>query len=111
MSNLTSDAMAEGEDLLQGFVEQVDILAPAGLTCVVTRYPEYYRIAEHLARFTDAPIGMAMGADTLRAVLDGARSFADRVPALIGTALEGGQLATRDQELSLELDLKAVVYD
>jgi len=70
MSNLTSDAMAEGEDLLQGFVEQVDILAPAGLTCVVTRYPEYYRIAEHLARFTDAPIGMAMGADTLRAVFD-----------------------------------------
>jgi hypothetical protein len=70
MSNLTAAALAEGEDLLHGFVEQVDILAPAGLTCVVTRYPEYYRLAEHLVRFTEAPIGMAMGADTLRAVFD-----------------------------------------
>ena len=70
MSNLTAAALEEGEDLLQGFVEQVDILAPAGLTCVVTHYPEYYRIAEQFVRFTEAPIGMAMGADTLRAVFD-----------------------------------------
>jgi hypothetical protein len=70
MSNLTTSAQDEGEDLLHGFVEQVDILAPAGLTCVVTRYPEYYRIAEQLVRFTEVPIGMAMGADTLRAVFD-----------------------------------------
>jgi len=70
MSNLTASAQDEGENLLQGFVEQVDILAPTGLTCVVTRYPEYYRIAEQFVRFTEAPIGMAMGADTLRAVFD-----------------------------------------
>jgi hypothetical protein len=70
MSNLTAAAAAEGEDLLHRFVEQVDILAPAGLTCVVTRYPEFYRLAEYLIRFTQAPIGLAMGADTLRAVFD-----------------------------------------
>jgi hypothetical protein len=70
MSNLTAEVRDEREGLLQGFVEQVDVLAPAGLTCVVTRYPEYYRIAEHLARFSDAPIGMSLGADTLRAIFD-----------------------------------------
>jgi len=61
--------------------------------------------------FGAASLALFERADVLRAALDGARPFADRVPALIGTALEGGQLATRDQELSLELDIKAVVYD
>jgi hypothetical protein len=70
MSNLTASARREGEELLRGFTERVDILAPSGLTCVVTRYPEFYGVVEHLAKFTEEPIGMTMGADTLRAVFD-----------------------------------------
>ncbi len=50
-------------------------------------------------------------AEALRAALDGQRPFAGRVPQLIGLALEGGLFTSRDQELFLELDLKAVCVD
>jgi len=70
MSSLTAPEQGDAGDVPQRFLERVDILAPVGLTCVVTRYPEYYRIAEQFAQFTKAPIGMTMGADTLRAVFD-----------------------------------------
>jgi len=79
-----------------------------------------YLFALHLRlRVQDQPAGtlgpaaeelLAQG-DALRALLDGRRPFATRVPRLIGLALEGGELTSRDQDLSLELDLKAVVYD
>jgi len=70
MSSLTAPEEVEEGDALQRFLESVDILAPVGLTCVVTSFPEYYRIAEQLTHFTKAPVGMTMGADTLRAVFD-----------------------------------------
>ena len=79
-----------------------------------------YLFALHLRqRVQDLPTGtlgpaakelLAQG-DGLRALLDGRRPFAARVPQLIGLALEGGELTSRDQDLSLELDLKAVVHD
>ena len=79
-----------------------------------------YLFALHLRlRVQDQPAGtlgpaaeelLAQG-DALHALLDGRRPFAARVPQLIGLALEGGELTSRDQDLSLELDLKAVVYD
>ena len=79
-----------------------------------------YLFALHLKeRVQDQPAGtlgpaakalLAQG-NALRAALDGRRPFADRVPQLIGLALDGGELTSRDQELSLELDLKAVVHD
>jgi len=79
-----------------------------------------YLFALHLRqRVQDQPAGtlgpaskaLRAQGDALRAALDGRRPFAARVPQLIGLALEGGELTSRDQDLSLELDLKAVVYD
>ena len=79
-----------------------------------------YLFALHLRqRVQDQPAGtlgpagkaLLAQADVLRAALDGRRPFADRVPQLVGLALDGGELTSRDQDLSLELDLKAVCVD
>lgn len=79
-----------------------------------------YLFALHLRqRVQDQPAGtlgpagkaLLAQADVLRAALDGRRPFAARVPQLVGLALNGGELSSHDQDLSLELDLKAVVHD
>ncbi len=89
MSNLV--AGSEGAPALHEFLEQVDILALAGLPCVITRYPEFYRVAEYLARHTREPVGMVMGADTLKAVFD--EQYYEDLP---GGLLEGmGRLFKR----------------
>ena len=79
-----------------------------------------YLFALHLRqRVQDHPAGtlgpaakeLLAQADVLRAALDGRRPFAARVPQLVGLALDGGEFSSRDQDLSLELDLKAVCVD
>jgi len=67
-SNLTAESA--GSPVLRDFLERADTLALAGLTCVITEYPEHYRVADCLARHTQEPIGMVMGANILREVFD-----------------------------------------
>lgn len=89
MSNLMTESC--GSTVLHDFLEQVDTLALVGLPCVITRYPEFYRVADYLARHTREPIGMVMGANILGEVFN--ESYYEDLP---GGLLEGmGRLFKR----------------
>jgi hypothetical protein len=89
MSNLTTSP--QGGTSLPEFLERVDTLALVDLPCVITRYPEYYRVAEYVARHTREAIGMVLGANILRELFD-ERYYED----LSGGLLEGmGRLFKR----------------
>jgi hypothetical protein len=66
MSNLAH----EGQVDLSDFLSRADVLATTGHTVMVSDFPEYYRLAAYLFRYTTRRVGLAMGAMNLRAIFD-----------------------------------------
>jgi hypothetical protein len=62
--------LAQGEVDLADFLSRADVLATTGHTVMVSDFPEYYRLAAYLFRYTNRPIGLAMGALNLRDIFD-----------------------------------------
>ncbi len=56
---------AEGDVCLDDFIARADALAPTGHLVMISDFPEYYRLAEYLYRYTHCPIGLALGLSTL----------------------------------------------
>jgi hypothetical protein len=52
------------------FLARADILGALGLDVLISRFEPYYELAEYLARYTDALIGLAVGIPALRQVAD-----------------------------------------
>ena len=59
-----------GDVCLEDFVSRAEVLATTGHTVMISDYPEYYRLAAYLSRYTDRPIAMAMGLATLKSLFD-----------------------------------------
>lgn len=59
-----------GEVCLADFVSRAEVLATTGHTVMISDFPEYYRLAAYLSRYTDKPIAMAMGLNTLQRLFD-----------------------------------------
>lgn len=66
MHNLARD----GEVDLADFISRADVLGAAGHTVLVSDFFEYYRLAEYLFRYTQKPIGIAMGLNALQALFE-----------------------------------------
>lgn len=54
----------------EDFLARADILRALGFDVLISRFEPYYELAEYLARYTDAPIGLAVGLPTVRQVAD-----------------------------------------
>jgi len=52
------------------FLARADILAALGLDVLISRFEPYYQVAEYLARYTDRPIGIAVGLPSVRQIAD-----------------------------------------
>lgn len=78
MHSLTS----EGDVCLDDFISRADTLATTGHVVMISDFPEYYRLAEYLYRYTHSPIALVMGLSTLKALFN---------PDFYGE-LEGGML-------------------
>jgi hypothetical protein len=52
------------------FLARADILGALGFGVLISRFEPYYQLAEYLARYTDALIGLAVGLPGLRQVAD-----------------------------------------
>src|SRR3954469_20208930 len=52
------------------FLARADILGALGLDVMISRFEPYYQLAEYLARYTDALIGLAVGLPAVRQVAD-----------------------------------------
>lgn len=62
--NLRQLATGEAIDH-QDFLDRADTLAPLGRAVLVSNFRRYHRLAAYLARYTQRPIGLAMGAGKL----------------------------------------------
>ena len=63
MRNLLSGG---GDIDLRDFLARADLLSTAGKTVLISDYFEYYRLAAYLGRYTDEPIAVTMGAQSVR---------------------------------------------
>ena len=85
--------LAGGGDIdLRDFLARADLLSTAGKTVLISDYFEYYRLAAYLGRYTNEPIAVTMGAQSVRDL------FTEQYyVGLEGGILEAfGRLFTRD---------------
>jgi hypothetical protein len=88
VSNLPSSGTVDERD----FLDRVDVLGTLGQTVLVSNHGPYYRLVENLSRYTQKPIGIAVGIPSLTAILDD-RHYED----LPGRTLEAiGRLFARN---------------
>ena len=66
MSSLYTD----GEVDLADFLSRAEVLATTGHTVMISDFAEYYRLARYLWRYTNRPIGLAMGTPNLKILFD-----------------------------------------
>jgi hypothetical protein len=66
LRNLNPQPMASHDD----FLARADILRTLGFDVLISRFEPYYQLADYLAAYTDAMIGLAVGLPTLRQVAD-----------------------------------------
>ncbi len=88
--------LSEGADIdLRDFLARADMLSTVGKTVLISDYFEYYRLAAYLGRYTQEPIAVTMGAQSVRDL------FTEQYYAgLEGGILEAfGRLFTRDLRL------------
>jgi len=50
---------------LEDFISRADVLEATGHTVMISDYPEYYRLATYLSRYTNRRIGLTLGAHSL----------------------------------------------
>jgi hypothetical protein len=58
--------LTDGSLNLADFLARADLLAAAGKTVLVSDYFEYYRLAAYIARYTNEPIAVTLGASSLQ---------------------------------------------
>lgn len=80
MHNLMEDSQV----CLEDFVSRADVVSTTGCTVMVSDFPEHHRLVAYLSRYTNQPIGLAMGLATLRNLFD-EKYYQD----LAGGVLEG----------------------
>ena len=60
----------EGEVDYADFLARADMVASTGAAVLVSNYFEFYRLARYLSRYTNQPIGIAMGLPSLERIFD-----------------------------------------
>ena len=97
MHNLMEDSQV----CLEDFVSRADVVSTTGCTVMVSDFPEHHRLVAYLSRYTNQPIGLAMGLATLRNL------FAEKYYTdLDGGLLEGFGRIFKDQIRLLIYPLK-----
>ncbi|HEX3800388.1 MAG TPA: TonB-dependent receptor [Verrucomicrobiae bacterium] len=66
LRNLLSDGGVDHKDFLQ----RVDVLSALGKTVLISNYARYYKLVAYLARYTQKPMGLALGVPSLREIFD-----------------------------------------
>jgi len=105
LRHLTTGEMIEEKD----FLDRADMLSALGKTVLISNFRRFHRLAWYLARYTDRPLGLALGASKLGEIFDES-FYNDDDGGLLGGL---GQLFKNPARLyvypSLNLDSGAVV--
>ncbi len=71
VSEMTLSNLIESGDIdARDFLQRAEILCALGKNVLISNYGAYYRLAQYLFRYTEKPIGIAMGLPSLQAVFD-----------------------------------------
>ena len=71
ISEMTLRNLSDGSDIqIEDFLQRADILCMLGKNVLISNYGAFYSLAGYLHRYTDKPVGVAMGVPTLREILD-----------------------------------------
>lgn len=66
LSEMTLHNLVEGDDInVQDFLHRADILCSLGKHVMISDYGAFYRLAGFLLRYTNMPVGIALGVPTL----------------------------------------------
>ena len=87
-----------GEVDLADFLSRAEVIAATGHTVLISDFAEYYRLARYLWRYTNRPIGLAMGSPNLKILFDESNY----------TKLDGGILESFGR--LFKGDLKLLIY-
>lgn len=60
-----NNLLAVGQMALFDFVARAEILSALGYKVLISKYPEYYRLARYFRQYTQEPIGMVLGINSL----------------------------------------------
>jgi hypothetical protein len=86
LAEMTLRSLSDGGDVgHHDFLARADILGALGLDVMISRFERYYEVAEYLTRYTDRPIGMAVGLPSVRQIADEAY-YADLPGGLLESA-------------------------
>lgn len=66
LRHLTADDAIDPHD----FLDRADTLTPLGKTVLVSNFRRFHRLAAYLSRYTQRPIGLALGASKLGEIFD-----------------------------------------
>jgi hypothetical protein len=66
LRHLTTDDMIDHED----FLHRADTLRALGWSVLISNFRRYHRLAAYLSRYTNRPLGLAMGASKLAEIFD-----------------------------------------
>lgn len=93
LMEITMRNLLSGGDIdLRDFLARADLLSTAGKTVLISDYSEYYRLAAYLGRYTNEPIAVTMGAQSILDLFN-----EQYYEGLEGGILEAfGRLFTRD---------------
>jgi hypothetical protein len=71
LSEMTLHNLVKGEDIdVDDFLHRAEILCALGKHVMISDYGEYYRLAQYLFRYTNRPVGVALGVPTLSEVFN-----------------------------------------
>ena len=66
LSNLKADGEVDDQD----FLDRADILCSLGYTVMISNYKKYYKLIEYLSQFSKARMGLILGVDSLKDMLE-----------------------------------------
>jgi hypothetical protein len=81
LRNLASESGVDHAD----FLARADILGALGRDVLISRFEQYYHLADYLAAYTDRMIGIALGLPSLTAIAD-ERYYADLAGGMLESA-------------------------
>lgn len=71
LAEMTLRSLTPGGEARHGdFIARAEILHALGFDVLISRFEQYYHLADYLAGYTDGPIGLAVGLPAIRLLVD-----------------------------------------
>jgi hypothetical protein len=71
LSEMTLHNLGQGDEIdVQDFLDRAEILCALGKHVMISDYGEFYRLAQYLFRYTNMPVGIALGVPTLMQIFN-----------------------------------------